>query len=318
MLRRTVVTQPRRTIDRRTALGLLLVSVAAGRALRAARIRAAQQPLTEEERAWLARAERRDVDGWIHLRIRGAAFERGFQHGYLTAAEWAEAQIAYKLATLQTIGMDYSFFVEHAAELHRDKITPELIEEMSGIAAGLTKAGVPATLDDIIGWNAYFELTGYWWPTVATQYANSAPQGQRKNHCSAFIATGAATRDGRVVIGHESFIEFWMGQFLNVILDITPDQGRRMVMQTSPGWVASMTDFWVTGAGLAIVETTLVGYQGYAPDKVPEYVRARVASQYAADIDGWVRLMDAQNDGGYANAWPLYRAITCWLISGPA
>lgn len=264
---------------------------------------AAQQPLTDEERAWLARADRREVNGWLHVRVQGAPFERGFQHGYLTAAEFAEAIRVYKAMTYQSLGMDYQFFVDKAAELHKAMITPELLEEMEGIAAGYSKAGVPTTLDDIIGWNAYMEMTGYWWPTVATQYANSAPMGNRKNHCSAFIATGSATADGRIVIGHESFTEFWNGQFMNVILDITPDTGERMVFQTSPGWLASMTDFWVTGAGLVVVETTMVGYQGYDVTKVPEYVRARNASQYAQSIDEWVSLLDAGNNGGYANMW---------------
>src|SRR5690606_5892383 len=109
---------------------------------------------------------------------------------------------------------------------------------------------------------------GYWWPTVASQYKAAAPGASNslskaKSHCSAFIATGGATADGKIVIGHESFTEFWNGQYMNIVLDITPEKGQRMVMQTSPGWIASMTDFWVTGAGLVIVETTLVGFQGY-------------------------------------------------------
>ena len=90
---------------------------------------------------------------------------------------------------------------------------------------------------------------------------------------------------------------------MNFILDITPDDGYRMVYQGSPGWIASMTDFWVTGGGMVVVETTMVGYQGYDVDKVPEYVRARNASQFGESIDHWVKLMDAQNNGGYANMW---------------
>ncbi|MDQ3693095.1 MAG: phospholipase B family protein, partial [Chloroflexota bacterium] len=259
--------------------------------------------LTEEERGWLEQASRRDENGWLHVTIQGAPFARGFQYGYLTAAEYAEAIRVYTAMTYQTTGMDYAFFVEKAAEYHKAKITPELTEEMTGIAAGYTAAGVPTTFDDIIGWNAYMEMTGYWWPTVATQYANSAPNGNRKSHCSAFIATGSATADGRIVIGHESFTEFWNGQYMNVILDLTPDDGHRMVMQTSPGWIASMTDFWVTGGGLVVVETTMVGYAGYDVDKVPEYVRARNAAQFGDNIDHWVELMDAGNNGGYANMW---------------
>ena len=211
--------------------------------------------LTEEERGWVERASRNDINGWVHLQIAGAPFERGFQHGYLIAAEYADAVRDYEAMTYQTMGFDYSFFVDKAVEFHKSKITPELTEEMEGIAAGLTAAGVPTSFDDIIGWNAYQEMTGYWWPTVASQYVNDAPNGNRKSHCSAFIATGSATTDGRIVIGHQSFTEFWNGQFMNVILDITPTDGHRIVMQTSPGWVASMTDFWVTGGGMVVVET---------------------------------------------------------------
>ena len=55
--------------------------------------------LTDEERGWLERASRNDVNGWIHLRIEGAPFERGFQYGYLVAAEYAEALRIYEAMT---------------------------------------------------------------------------------------------------------------------------------------------------------------------------------------------------------------------------
>ena len=268
----------------------------------------AEEALTEEERGWLAKASREEVNGWIWLKTGGQAFERGFQHGYLVAAEFKDAWRVYDAMTLQTIGLGLDFFVEKAAAMHKPLIPKEQLDEMSGIAAGLTKAGVPTTLDQIIGWNAYMEMTGYWWPTVASQYKGAAPgayQGasKAKSHCSAFVATGSATTDGRIVIGHQSFTEFWNGQYMNVILDITPAEGHRMVMQTSPGWIASMTDFWVTGGGIVAVETTIVGFVGYDTSKVPEYVRARNASQYASSIDEWVKLVDAENNGGYANSW---------------
>src|SRR4051812_26799466 len=194
--------------------------------------------LTEEQRGWLERASRNDVNGWVHLKIQGAPFERGFQHGYLVAAEYADAIRVYEAMTYQTMGFEYSFFVDKAVEFHKSKITPELTEEMEGIAAGLTAAGVPTTFDEIIGWNAYMEITGYWWPTVASQYVNDAPNGNRKSHCSAFIATGSATTDGRIVIGHQSFTEFWNGQFMKVILDITPPDGYPLGRPSRPRWVA--------------------------------------------------------------------------------
>src|SRR5690606_28427116 len=94
--------------------------------------------LTDEQLGWLAQASRGTVNGWIHVRVQGAPFARGFQYGYLTATDYAEAIRVYEAMTYETMGMDYSFFVEKAVEYHKDKITPELIEEMEGIAAGYT------------------------------------------------------------------------------------------------------------------------------------------------------------------------------------
>ncbi|MEZ4532905.1 MAG: hypothetical protein R2855_18065, partial [Thermomicrobiales bacterium] len=73
---------------------------------------ASPAPLTEEQQGWLDQASREDVNGWVHVKVQGAPFARGFQHGYLTAAEYAECIRVYSAMTLQTMGMDYSFFVE--------------------------------------------------------------------------------------------------------------------------------------------------------------------------------------------------------------
>jgi len=88
-------------------------------------------------------------------------------------------------------------------------------------------------------------------------------------------------------------------------LDITPSTGFRLVFQATPGYIASMTDFWIASSGLVIAETTIVGFQGYKTDAVPEYVRARVASQNAKSIEQWVSLVNNGNNGGYANMWLL-------------
>ncbi|MCD6032067.1 MAG: peptidase, partial [Thermomicrobiales bacterium] len=165
----TAIDRRNRGISRR---GMLKTGLAASASLLVRPVRAAAQDatpvtgLSDEQRGWLERASRNDVNGWVHLKIEGAPFERGFQHGYLVAAEYADALRVYEAMTYQTMGFDYSFFVDKAVEFHKSKITPELTEEMEGIAAGLSAAGVPTTFDDIIGWNAYMEITGYWWPTV--------------------------------------------------------------------------------------------------------------------------------------------------------
>ncbi|GAG42013.1 unnamed protein product, partial [marine sediment metagenome] len=77
------------------------------------------------------------------------------------------------------------------------------------------------------------------------------------------IATGEYTEDGKIVMAHNSFNEFEMGQFANVILDIQPDKGHRMFMQAMPGYIDSMADFFVTDAKLVGTETTIGGYNQY-------------------------------------------------------
>ena len=76
-------------------------------------------------------------------------------------------------------------------------------------------------------------------------------------------------------------------------------------MQTVPGYIDSMTDFYVTSAGLGVTETTIAGFVGYDVNGIPEYVRSRKATQYANSIDEWVDIENQGNNGGYANIWLL-------------
>lgn len=262
--------------------------------------------LTKEQQAYLDRASRQDINGWAHVKVQGSPYEVGFQEGYLLKDEYEDAIRVYKYMTLQSYGMTYEWFVEQGAKLHKDKIPERLIQEMQGMADGLCAAGYEETLDGIIGWNAYYEITGYWWPKYAAEIIGKMPEDimiPKASHCSAIAATGSATTDGRPVLAHESFDDFWSGQYFNVCLDMTPDEGQRIVMQTVPLYIDSMTDYYVTGAGLAITETTLAGFSGYDVNGVPEYVRARQAAQYATDIDSFVEIINKGNNGGYANAW---------------
>lgn len=189
--------------------------------------------------------------------------------GYLTAYEFQAAVHVYSNITYQTLGMEYSFFVKHAVEMRRPLIPEELMQEMDGMAAGYTAAGYPTTTDDIIGWNAWQELTAYWWPTVSSKYAKDGPKKAQSMHSSAFVSAGSYSEDDAPVIGHTSFGYFAYGQYFNLRLDLTPSNGHRMVMQSVPGYIGSFTDFWATEAGLAITETTMGGVTGYAPKKPP-------------------------------------------------
>jgi len=52
-----------------------------------------------------------------------------------------------------------------------------------------------------------------------------------------------------------------------------------------------------------ITETTISQFNGFDPNGVPEFVRARKAMQYSASIDDFARIMKEGNNGGYANNW---------------
>jgi hypothetical protein len=60
-----------------------------------------------------------------------------------------------------------------------------------------------------------------------------------KDHCSAFAATGPATRDGKMVIGHVTWWPLTLAEQTNVMLDIKPVSGHRMLIQSYPGGIES-------------------------------------------------------------------------------
>jgi hypothetical protein len=250
------------------------------------------------------KGHRFDRDGWIYVHIEGEPHERGYQYGYLVAPELAEILEKMKGLTYMDTGMEWDFFVAQAEKQFVKYLDHELLEEIQGIADGARAAGTEISWQDVLTWNGYEELTGYWWPNqMAKWYENYVPPDN--DHCSAFVATGSYTRDGKVVMGHNSWDAFSHGQYLNEILDLQPADGHRIMMQSAPGFICSFTDFFVTDAGLMGTETTIGGYGQYDPDEVPEFIRVRRAMQYAGTLDEWVERMKKQNNGGYANSWLL-------------
>lgn len=252
-----------------------------------------------------ARALRSTNSGWIVVQVAGEPYQRGYAFAMDTAAEYVAYYDALAFFTYETTGKSMEYFVSVANQLHAHKIPAEFLAEMQGYADGVSAAasGRNVSLAEIIGVNAWMEITGYWWPLNSPAPTRSFRAVGA--HCSAFAAAGSATADGGIVIGHTTFMDFVPGQFWNVLLDLTPSSGQRIVMQTAPGLIASMTDFFVTGAGLIVSETTIVNFAGYRDSGMPEYVRARNASQYATTIEEWVAAFALDNNGGYANSWLL-------------
>ncbi len=122
-------------------------------------------------------------------------------------------------------------------------------------------------------------------------------------HCSAFVATGAYTKDGKIVLAHNDWANYLDGERWNIIYDIAPEHGYHFVMDGLPGVIHSADDFGENADGIIITETTISDFHGYAFNKIPEFVRARKAMQYASSIQQFAQIMEGGNNGGYANNW---------------
>jgi hypothetical protein len=261
------------------------------------------EALNKEQQQCLARGHRSEKHGWIYLHVEGEAKDRGFQHGYLLAPEIAEGLRVTKACWEYASAMNWPWLVERAAVMFVPRIDAENLAELQGIADGMSAAGHPATRDDLIAYNGIIELTSYWWPTELKKIKDGPGPSVRES-CSSFIATGSMTRDGNVVLGHNTMMDY-NDVFPNVIEEIVPARGHRILWQTEPGWIHSGTDFFITDAGLVGSETTIGEFEGFETNAVPEFVRMRRATQDASSIDQWCEAMRQGNNGGYANAWLL-------------
>ena len=106
-------------------------------------------------------------------------------------------------------------------------------------------------------------------------------------------------------MGHNTWWDFFLAQYFYVILDIQPTDGFRVLMQCIPGFIHSMSDFFITGAGIIGTATTINGFNQYKEGGTPEFFRVRKAKQYAKTIDDWTKIMENDNNGGIANSWLL-------------
>ena len=246
----------------------------------------------------LAGSSRRELAGWVQLTLAGKPEDIGYQLGYHGAAEIDDTHTVLKLQLKQSTGKDWNWFRDEAKKMFWDKLDAEYQAEIDGQVEGLRAKGYTYDRWDVLAFNGYIELEGYYLPWLNGKAST-------KEACSAFVATGSATKDGKPVIGHNMWWDYLIGQRFNFALDIRPAKGNRIMMDALPGFIHSGTDFAITSGGLMICETTLPNFFGFDPEGVPEFARMRKATQYANSLDEWVGLMKQGNNGGYANTWLL-------------
>ncbi len=245
----------------------------------------------------LSKASRENKNGWIYVHLEGSPSDIGYQHGYLLAndIDTSIQAIAYYLQ--HSTNRAWSFYRQAARNFMWDKLDREYKDEINGIVAGLHAQNKNYDSLDLTAYNALEELAFYYVPLLDNA-KNKAP-----GNCSAFIATGSYTKDGKIVIGHNNWTEYIIGQHWNVIADIIPEHGHHMLMDCMPGFIHSGDDFVINDNGILITETTITQFVGFDSTKTPEFMRARKAAQYSNNIDDVVNIFLKDNNGGYANDW---------------
>jgi len=269
---------------------------------------------------------RYEKDGWICIDIHGSPYERGYTMGYLLSKEIKDVMKMLDFLLMNTYGLPRIFFSDVISELFRKQIKERFMElyiEMKGIVEGIkdndkdNDENESITLDDIIMWNCYIMIDSMFSsirdlllknPKLKKKYSHLYDEKAFINkprmieRCSAFIAVGDYTKDGKIVCSHNSFSNFLDTQFSNIIMYVYPDKGNAFVMQTSPGWIWSGTDFYISSNGFICTETTIGGFINFQL-RDPIFCRIRKAVQYSKSLDDYSKILIERNGGDYANAW---------------
>lgn len=259
-----------------------------------------REPQTDSR---LKRAFRRPPrNGWTFVHLEGSPAEIGYQHGYLLAPEIQDAFKVVALELTHDNKKDWQFFRAAAKDMLWPRIEQQYRDELQGIAEGVNARGVKLDLWDVVAMNATLEW-GYYTRQYDKQHGIAGPAAAVGEHCSAFVATGSYTKDGRVVIAHNNWTGYLDGERWTMIFDIAPASGYRFIMDGFPGLIHSADDFGINSDGIMITETTISQFSGWDSNGIPEFVRARKAMQYSSSIDDYARIMKEGNNGGYANDW---------------
>ena len=242
--------------------------------------------------------------GWTYVHLAGTPEQIGFQHGSLLTKQIEDNLLVFQVENKNTLHKDWAFFRDAGRTVLWPRIEPEYQAELMGIAAGLKANGSKMDLWDVVAMNGQLELTDYYLPWLDAKEHKAVPAAAKApGKCSAFIATGSATKDGKIVIAHSNWSSYAEGERWTYVFDVVPTQGQHFLMDGSAGLITSQDDFGVNASGLMITETTLPQIVGFDVKGIPEFERSRKAMQYATSIDEYAAIMRKGNNGGYANSW---------------
>jgi len=134
------------------------------------------------------------------LHVKGAPYERGFQHGYLLRDVIARTVPRGLTAASAVCGKAVGGSPEDGLErlmlgkdIAKEFLPGEILEEIHGISDALTVSGSTLDFDDVLAWNLMYDTWCF--------YAHPDFKDPDTIGCSSFSAWGAATADGNLIFG---------------------------------------------------------------------------------------------------------------------
>ena len=233
--------------------------------------------------------------GWITVKVSGSYYDMGYQHGLILRKQIVKARQVMESLVKNVYKISLSDYVSKCVSLVKE--TDEwknIFDELRGIRDGCSSA---ISLDELIAWNMYLSMD-----EILNKKLKKDSQ-----RCSAFIATGSKTVDGKILMAHNTHCEYASGFISNIVMHVRPSAPDTFpfVMQTLPGLVCSSTDWFISESGIIGCETTISNIN-YIPDfekGVPYFFRIRKAMETGKTLDDYVSIMMEQNAGDYACSW---------------
>jgi hypothetical protein len=194
--------------------------------------------------------------------VKGTNRQMGYQLGYQTASEIQVSKNKRWLSVMDQCDWDYDEVIRHLKgfQYYIEKFTPEIIEDMIGMAQGCTDAGYPTCYLDILvinvgPWVMFGKSPTAKYPSPISvlppeKYGYEPPEGympgpprellkspsvkakpasETTEGCSRWAAWGRATKDGEMICG-DSFDGGLQSQFNYIAF---PDKGHPFVCSSS-------------------------------------------------------------------------------------
>lgn len=232
-------------------------------------------------------------EGWKIIRLSGSPYVRGYYHGIFLYREFEKIKKLFPdIVKNELKENDLTKYIETCSKIIKPNVLhyPEYMEEFRGMVDACKEKNIEISVDYLIAWNSLLSMYSYY-------------ENKDVLKCSAFIATGNATKNGKIIMGHNTHSDYITGKMSNIIIYTYPEKGHPFVMQTMTGYISSGTDWFISSSGIMGCETT-ISKINYRPEfGEPYFCRIRKAIQYGNTLNDYAKIMLNGNAGDYACSW---------------